>query len=134
MDKDIILIGVYVNDFLLAANQQDQLDWIKKRLQKEYNIKELGEVKTIISWQATQSPSTMKINQSAFIRDLIEKEDMRDCNPVYTPMKTGNFIEIQGEIDYEEVDLKVYQRLIGKLIYLSCRTRSDISFVVKQLS
>ena len=134
MDKDIILVGVYVDDFLLAANQQDPLDWIKKELQKEYNIKELGEVKTIISWQATQSSSTMKIDQSAFIRHLIEKEGMRDCNPVYTPMKTGNFTEIQGEIDYEEVDLKVYQRLIGKLIYLSCGTRSDISFIIEQLS
>lgn len=119
---------------MLAANQQDPLDWIKKALQEEYNVKELGEVKTIISWQITRSPSTLKIDQSAFIRDLVEEEGMRDCNPVNTPMKTGNFIEMQGEDDYEEVDLKVYQRLIGKLMYLSCGTRPDISFVVGQLS
>lgn len=56
---------------------------------------------------------------------------MQDCNPVNTPMKTGNFIEMQGENDYEKVDFKVYQRLIGKPIYLSCGTRPDISFVVE---
>lgn len=77
--------------------------------------------------------STLKIDQSAFIRELVEEEGMRDCNLVSTPMKAGNFIEMQND-DYEEVDLKVYQRLIGKLMYLSCGTRPDISFVVGQLS
>lgn len=50
------------------------------------------------------------------------------------PIKAGNFIEMQGEDDYKKVDLKVYQWLIGKLMYLSYRTRPDISFVVGQLS
>ena len=53
---------------------------------------------------------------------------------VNTPIKTGNFIEMQDKDDYKKVDLKVYQRLIGKLIYLSCRTRLDILFVVEQLN
>lgn len=103
-------------------------------MQKEYNVKELGEVKTIIGWQVTQSLSTLKIDQLAFIHDLAEKESMRNCNPVNTPMKTGNFIEMQDEDNYEEVDLKVYQCLIGKLMYLSCGTKPNISFVVGQLS
>lgn len=133
-DEDIILVGIYIDDFLLVANQQDPLDWIKKALQKEYNVKELGKVKTIIGWQVTQSLSTLKIDQSAFIHDLAEEEGIRDCNPVNTPMKTGNFIEMQGKDDYEEVDLKVYQRLIGKLMYLSCGIRLDILFVVGQLN
>ena len=47
-------------------------------------------------------------------------------------MKTGNFIEMQDKDNYEEVDLKVYQRLIGKLIYRFYGTRPDISFVVGQ--
>lgn len=48
-------------------------------------------------------------------------------------MKTDNFIKMQDD-DYKEVELKVYQQLIDKLMYLSCRTRPDISFIVRQLS
>ena len=88
----------------------------------------------IIGWQVTQGPSTMKIDQLAFIRNLVEDEGMRDCNSVSTLIKAGNFIEMQGKDDCKEVDLKVYQRLIGKLMYLSCETRPNISFVVGQLS
>lgn len=76
----------------------------------------------------------MKIDQSTFIRDLVEDEDMQNCNPVSTPMKVGTFIKMQGEDNYKEVDLKVYQWLIGKLMYLSCRTRPNISFIVGQLN
>lgn len=88
----------------------------------------------IIGWQVTQGLSMMKIDQLVFIRNLVKDEGMQDCNPVSTPMKASNFIEMQGEDDYKKVDLKVYQWLIGKLMYLSYGTRPDISFVVGQLS
>lgn len=108
-NENITMVSVYVDDFLLAAKQQKDLDWIKAKLKEEYNVKDLGEVKYIIGWQVTRNHelSTLKIDQSAFIRNLVEEEDMRDCNAVTTPMKTGNFIEMQDD-DYEEVDLKVY--------------------------
>lgn len=74
----------------------------------------------------------MKIVQSAYIRDLLEEEDLSDCKSVNIPMKAGS--DIAEPDDYEEADLKSYQRLIGKLMYLSCATRPDIAFVVSQLS
>lgn len=36
--------------------------------------------------------------------------------------------------NYEEADLKSYQRLIWKLMYILCGTRPGIAFVVSQLS
>lgn len=82
------------------------------------------------NWEA----GTLKIDQSTFIRDLLEEENLTDCNAVNIPMKVGSFIEMLEEDDYEETDIKTYQRLIGKLMYLSCGTRPDIAFAVGQLS
>lgn len=48
----------------------------------------------------------MKINQSAFIPNLVKDKGMQNCIPVSKPMKAGNFIEMQGEDDYEELTLK----------------------------
>lgn len=45
-------------------------------------------------------------------------------------MKVGGFIKIFEDNNYEETDIKIYQRLKEKLIYLSCITRPDITFVV----
>ncbi len=49
-------------------------------------------------------------------------------------MKAGCFIEMSESGHYEEVDIKLYQRLIGKLMYLSCGTGPEIAFAVGQLS
>lgn len=76
----------------------------------------------------------LRIDQSAFIRNLVKEEGMRDYNPVSTPMKAGNYIEMQDKKDYKKADIKAYQHLIGKLMYLFCGTRPDISFVMRQLS
>lgn len=45
----VTLINVYVNDFLLVAKDQKLVNWIKKSLKGEYNIKNLDKVNTIIS-------------------------------------------------------------------------------------
>lgn len=74
------------------------------------------------------------INQTAFVKDFIEEEKMRDCNSVNILIITGNFIDMHKADDYEEVDLKVYQQIIGKLMYLLYGIRLDIAFVVGQLS
>lgn len=49
-------------------------------------------------------------------------------------MKAGSLIKMNNTNDYEEINIKAYLRLIGKLIYLLCDTRSEISFVIGQLS
>ena len=44
-EEGIIMVSVYVNNFLLASKHWKPLDQIKRKLKKEYNVKELGEVK-----------------------------------------------------------------------------------------
>lgn len=49
-------------------------------------------------------------------------------------MKVDNVIEMNDTNDYKEINIKAYQRLLRKLMYLLCGTRSDISFAVGQLN
>ena len=44
----ITSVSVYVDDFLLASKYKHFMDWIKDKLRSEYNVKEIGEVKSII--------------------------------------------------------------------------------------
>lgn len=54
---------------------------------------------------------------------------MLGCNPSDTPIETGKKFENAGK----SVDTHGYQRLVGKLIYLS-HIRPDIAFVVSMVS
>ena len=49
-------------------------------------------------------------------------------------MKAESFIGIFRDNDYEKTDIKVYQHLIKKLIYLFYGTKLNIAFAVRQLS
>lgn len=49
-------------------------------------------------------------------------------------MKAGNIIKMNKADNYDETDLKVYQHLIEKLMYLSFSTKPDIAFAVRLLS
>ena len=120
---EISIVSVYVDDFLLASNTTNTLNALKQSLAGEYDTKDLGEVKTIIGWQIDRDTAagTMKIHQLAFIRDLVIEEGLTNCNANVIPMKAGSSIEMTDLEDYEETDLRTYQRLVGKLMYLSCQ-------------
>lgn len=64
----------------------------------------------IIRWQISQDTalSTMKINQSAFIRDLVIEKDFTKCNVNVIPIKAGFEINMREFEDYKETDLQKY--------------------------
>lgn len=95
-EEEISIVSVYVDDFLLASNTMAIFDGLKGSLAKEYDTKDLGEVKTIIGWQISRDTAmgTMKISQSAFIRDLVYEEKLTDCNANVIPMKAGSAIDM----------------------------------------
>lgn len=49
-------------------------------------------------------------------------------------MKARSSIKMTDPEDYKEANLYIYQRLVGKLMYLSYSINSDIAFVVGQLN
>lgn len=99
---------MYVDDFLLASNTMALLEKLKECLAKEYNTKDLGEIKTIIGWQFSQDTAlgTIKIDQSAFIRDFVIEECLTECNANVIPMKAGSAIDMGESEDYKETDLR----------------------------
>lgn len=76
----------------------------------------------------------MKIDQLIFIRDLVIKKDLTDYNSNIILMKAGSAIKMTKPEDYKEVDLHIYQWLIGEQIYLFYSIKPDIAFVVELLS
>ncbi len=134
--EETILVSIYVDDSLIASNSTDTLETVNKKLGNEYNVKDLGEVKTIIGWQMTRDPftQTLKIDQSSFIRDLVIEENLTNCNSNVIPMKAGSAIEMIKHDDYKDTEIKLYRHFIDKLMYLACGTRPDIALIVGLLS
>lgn len=68
----------------------------KKLLAKIYEMKDLREIKIIISWQIMRETATctMNIYQSVFIRLFVTKERLIECNTNVIPIKAKSAIEM----------------------------------------
>lgn len=69
LDKEIKMVSVYVDNFLLASNHLITLNILKEAFGKKYSIKDLREIQTIIEWQISQdlASCTLEIDQEIFV-------------------------------------------------------------------
>ena len=107
------------------------MEILKQRLSKEFEIKDLGELRYFLGMEVARSKKGIFVSQRKYILDLLSDTGMSGCRPTDTPIdpnqKLGNIQ--QGT----PVNVHQYQRLVGRLIYLS-HTRPDIAFAVSMVS
>ena len=104
---------------------------LKQNLAKEFEIKDLGQLKYFRRIEVATSKKGIVVSQRNYILDLLKETGMSGCKPSDAPIKANSKLE---EVKYGvPVDNGRYQRLIGRLIYLSY-TRPDITFIVSMVS
>uniref|UniRef100_A0A7M5XDS1 Reverse transcriptase Ty1/copia-type domain-containing protein n=1 Tax=Clytia hemisphaerica TaxID=252671 RepID=A0A7M5XDS1_9CNID len=131
----LIIIAVYVDDFTLASNDINLLEREKKNLAEKFDMVDQGEINYILGMRVRRDRQAgiIRIDQSAYLRNVLQRFGMDECRPISTPMETGKSFEKLAP-DEKPVNLKSYQAAIGSLIYASIGTRPDLSYSVGVLS
>ncbi|RVW79952.1 Retrovirus-related Pol polyprotein from transposon RE2 [Vitis vinifera] len=123
----LAIIIVYVDDIILTGDHEEKIDLLKKLLTKEFEIKDLGNLKYFLGMEIARSKKSIAVSQRKYVLDLLNETGMLGCKPAETPMDTT--VKLEESDGSAPVDKGRYQRLVGKLIYLS-HTRPDIGFSV----
>jgi hypothetical protein len=76
---------------------------------------------------------TVDLNQTEYVRELLERFNMANCLPVSTPTVQRLCMQNSGE-KLSADDQALYRKMVGSLLYLACWTRPDISFAVSEHS
>ncbi|KAJ7961445.1 Retrovirus-related Pol polyprotein from transposon TNT 1-94 [Quillaja saponaria] len=103
---------------------------LKSHLAKEFEIKDLGKLCYFLGIEVAHSDRGIFLSQRQYVLDLLEETCMLGCRPATTPIETNHKLQ-SGDGEY--VDRERYQRLVGRLIYLS-HTRPDIAYAVSVVS
>lgn len=131
----MLIIAIYVDDFLIFYKEQDELSRIKAYLNKTFHMKDLGKVKSCIGIRIKQGDGFIEIDQSQYIRDIIKRFRMEDCKPVGNPADTSLKLSKDMVTDDNSLKGKVpYQEAVGSLLFLSQGSRPDIAFAVNDVS
>lgn len=86
--------------------------------------------------EVARSKRGIFISQQKYTRDLLKETCMLGCKPVDSPIEANHKLgspKSKGEIEEIMADRETYQRMVGKLIYLS-HTRPDIAHAVSTVS
>jgi Reverse transcriptase (RNA-dependent DNA polymerase) len=122
---------VYVDDIIVTGSNQIEIDCVKKYLKQKFEIKDLGKLKYFLGIEIAHSKKWLFISQRKYVLDLLQETGKLGCKPAKTPIETNIKLNIENGEPLK--DINHFQRLIGKLIYLTV-TRPDLSFVVSQIS
>ncbi|KAM0012264.1 putative RNA-directed DNA polymerase [Helianthus debilis subsp. tardiflorus] len=122
---------VYVDDMIITGNDKEEMTKLKESLFREFEMKDLGRLKYFLGIEVLRSKRGIFICQKKYILDMLAETGMIDCKPADTPMMVNH--KLQMEEGAKLVKKEMYQRLVGKLIYLS-HIRPDIAYAVSVVS
>nr|GEV07559.1 putative reverse transcriptase, RNA-dependent DNA polymerase [Tanacetum cinerariifolium] len=122
---------IYVADMIISENDESEIKKLKEGLCVEFKIKDLRNLRYFLGIDVMRSPQGIFICQKKYIPDLLAETGMIDCKPADTPMITNQKLFIKTKAKLANKDR--YQRMVGKLIYLS-HTRPDIAYAVGVVS
>lgn len=129
--KSITVVLVYVDDLLISGNCLESINNLKRMLSSVFHMKDLGDLHYFLGLEIHRSQSGFFVSQQKYTLDLLEEYNLLHTKPLSLPL------DIHLKLTPEKGDLlsdsQIYQRLLGRLIYLTI-TRPDITFAVHLLA
>ncbi|KAJ0558902.1 putative RNA-directed DNA polymerase [Helianthus annuus] len=129
-----IVLLVYVDDIIVTGNSESEVLNVKQVLSDNFQIKDLGLLKYFLGIEVLYSDEGLCLTQRKYCLELLDEFGFLGVKPVNTPIEQSHVLagKLDKKLDLVK-DVTSFQKLIGKLIYLSI-TRPDISYAVQFLS
>ena len=135
-DGSVLIVGVYVDDIILAHNGKKLSWYIDKFTGPEgFRAKHIGSLSWFLGVSVEQHQDmTVHLSQTQYVQKLYEKfintsssstiKHSMPCNPLKFPKLTT----AKSDSERNKASKLPYLQLIGSLLYLSTMTRPDIAY------
>lgn len=84
-----LIIAIYVDDFLIFYEDENELENLKKFLKTTFKMKDLGPANSCLGIRINQQPGKIELDQIAYINEILDRFGMTDCKPIGTPTDTN---------------------------------------------
>jgi hypothetical protein len=126
----VAILIVYVDDIVITGDDSKEILNLKQYLAHEFEVKDLGFLRYFLGIEVSRGSKGIFLSQRKYILDLLREVGMYGSCPAATPIEQNHRLSSN---EGRSVDHERYQRLVGRLIYLS-HTRPDIAFAVSVVS
>ncbi|XP_058003631.1 uncharacterized protein LOC131180053 [Hevea brasiliensis] len=108
---------------LFTGSDNLMFEEFKKSMMVEFEMTDLGLMHYFLSIEVVQSTNGIFVSQKKYLREVLDRFQMKDCNPVSTPTEFG--LKLDKDHEGKKVDSTLYKQIVGSLMYLTA-TRPDI--------
>jgi transposase InsO family protein len=130
-----IILAIWVDDLLIFAKDKKGMNDVKAALKDEYEMKDLGELQYFVGIQVhrNRKEKLFHINQSGYVKAILERYDMDESNPASVPLSQGTQLK-KATIDDRLAIPSEYQSIVGSQMYAMLATRPDLAQSIQQIS
>lgn len=111
------VVLVYVDDLVLRGTSLQEIHQLKALLDAKFRIKDLGILKYFQGFEVAQNLHGVSLCQRKYALDLIHDTSLLGAKPCSTPMQPH--IQLHKTCGVPISEPTMYQRLIGRLLYLT---------------
>lgn len=86
--KDVVIAQVYVDEIIYGSTYKKLAKDFQVSLAKEFEIKNVGELKFFLGLQIQQHKDGIYLSQKKYARDLVTRFGLDKSSPKLTPMPT----------------------------------------------
>ena len=133
-----IILGIHVDDQAIIGPNKIVIKKFKEDLATEFKMKDLGALTHILGVEVKRDRQNkvLTLHQASYVRQILERYDMKDCNPTRLPF-TPNLTFDQDDEPKTTPEPEIvteYRAKIGSLIYAMKQTRLDIFYPLSILA
>lgn len=128
--KPLLIIAIYVDDGVIMAHDQKEIDSALSQLKKEFEI-HIVDNTTFLGFQVERDAAKgIFLHQRSYLNKIVSKFGLEDANSVDNPSASVTSMKNPTPLAEENV----YREAIGSLLYASTITRIDIAYAVNLAS
>ncbi|KAG8640637.1 hypothetical protein MANES_13G070650v8 [Manihot esculenta] len=127
----MLIVCLYVDDLIFTGNDSGMFEKFKKSMMAEFEMSDLEKMHYFLGLEVVQSKMEFFVCQKKYVGEILDKFQMKDCNPASTPTEFG--LKLHKDLEGKKVDSTLYRQIVGSLIYLT-GTRPDIMYAVSLIS
>ena len=126
-----MIICLYVDDMLIFGKDMTIVNEAKEFLSSQFEMKDLGEVDTILGVRVLRNPEGISLSQSHYVEKVLRKFDSFEVIPAKTPYDPNVHLVKNLRDSVSQIE---YAKIIGSVMFLMNCTRPDIAYAVSRLS
>ena len=133
-DNTIVLLALYVDDLVIAGSSQEAITMVKRQLNGNYKMKDLGVINHILGCETKHDKltGTTYITQCQFTKSAIEKflppntnPSENPCNPNIVLSKSMSPVSPKEKGETSNIP---YREAVGTLLWLSLGTSPEMYY------